>query len=142
MTRYPNEEVSVDLSKERESPDGDAIKQVVVKIYSSPNCRKFEDNGVVLFNVKSFLNSRSVSELVENLKAFSQQAGSETATSSSLSDVSDVQNDWFITESQSPIDEGPRVTIIKVSEDENHTLVLRCNEDKTVAYLKTDDKNR
>lgn len=139
VTRNPNNELNVVFSKKGKNPDSDAVQLAVLSILSSPDCQKFKDKGVPLFKVKSFLGSGSLSELIANTRAFSEQAVSEAPAIPGSSEVSEVKSDWVVNESKSPIDDSPSATILKFAEDGNQTLVIRCKEDKTDAYIVTYD---
>jgi type VI secretion system VasI family protein len=139
ITRNPNNELSVVLSKKGKKPDSDALRQAIVAILSSSDCRKFKDKGIPLFRVKSFLGAGSLSELLANTGSFAEQAVSEMPSIPDFSKLSEVLSDWVVTESKSPIDDSPSVTMVKIAEDGNQTLVIRCRDDKTDVYITTDD---
>jgi len=48
-------------------------------------------------------------------------------------------NDWIVSESKSPIDDSPTVTMFRIAESGGQSLVLRCKENTTDAYIRTDD---
>src|SRR5690606_34291710 len=48
-------------------------------------------------------------------------------------------DDWMMLESKSPIDDSPSITLLKSAEQGNQALVIRCRENKTDAYILTEN---
>jgi type VI secretion system VasI family protein len=139
VTRHPNEELSVVLSKKGKKPDVEAVKRAALSIISSSDCRKIKEKGIPLLKVKSFLGSDSLSELLASIDKFAEQAVSETPAIPHSSKMSETVSDWIVIASKSPIDDSPSVMISRSAEIGEQTLVIRCAENKTDAYIITND---
>lgn len=139
VTRHPNNELSVVFSKKGKNPDSAAVQQAVFEILYSSDCQKINFKGIPLFNVKSFLGSGSLSELLTNTGEIREKGVSETPAIPGSVKVSEAVSHWIVTESRSPIDDSPGVTMLKPAEDGEQMLVIRCRENKTDAYIRTDD---
>ncbi|MGI2921705.1 type VI secretion system-associated protein TagO [Vibrio diabolicus] len=139
ITRQQNNRVSMILSNKGKKPDFDAFKRSVLYVASAQDCSELRKRGISLLSVNDFLGSGSLSDLVAEYNTVVREP-----KQSKENHVEDTKSDkplsnWLVLNSKSPIDDSPRVTMIKEAEFGDQTLVLRCNEDKTDAYIDTGD---
>ena len=139
ITRHPNNELSVVLSKKGKNPDRGAVQQAVFSMLTSSDCQEIKAKGIPLFRVKSFLGSGSLSELLANTGDIAEKGVSETPLMPLSHKMSEAVSDWIVNESRSPIDDSPGVTMLKAAEDGDEMLVIRCRENKTDVYITTDE---
>jgi len=132
VTRRPNQSVSVVFSKKGRTPDADSVENAVMSIASSYDCNELNEIGVPLFTVTTFLGANSLKDLLpkteKTIKIEPNKSEPDSASSK-----------WSVSESKSPIDDSPMVTMSKAAEVGDDRLVLRCKEDSTTAYILTDE---
>ncbi|ANQ21449.1 hypothetical protein BA893_07115 [Vibrio natriegens] len=139
ITREQNNRVSMILSNKGKKPDFDAFKRSVFYVASAQDCSEFKKRGIPLLSVSDFLGAGSLSDLVaeNNTVVREPEQSKENHAEDAKSD--NPLSNWLVLNSKSPIDDSPRVTMVKQAEFGDQTLVLRCNEDKTDVYIDTGD---
>jgi len=136
VTRNPNNSVSVVFSSKGKIPDEEGVQSSAMGISRAPDCEEYKKEKIPLFSITTFLGANSLKNIVPKVGAAemkSQDAIKEKVL------TSNVKDDWTVRESKSPIDDSPKVTLYKNGESGDQTLVLRCNENTTNAYISTSD---
>ena len=139
ITREQNNRVSMILSNKGKKPDFDAFKRSVFHVASAQDCSEFKKRGIPLLSVSDFLGAGSLSDLVAENNTVMREPKESKAHLTENPKSEDPLSNWLVLNSKSPIDDSPRVTMVKEAEFGDQTLVLRCNEDKTDAYIDTGD---
>jgi type VI secretion system VasI family protein len=139
VTRSPNDNVTVVFSRKGKTPDAEAVKDAVLRVVSASDCEEIKKEYIPLLSVGDFLGANSLSELVSQSNSTAIQSESNKEHESSSSEAAEILNNWIVSESKSPIDDSPTVSMMKVAEAGDQILVLRCKENTTDAYIKTDD---
>jgi len=141
VTRKPKNYVEIVFSKKGKEPDLEAIKMAVLHVVSASNCEKLTKKNIPLFTVNTFLGAKSIKNLVSqtNISAKKSKQNKIQNSEDIDSNLDEIKSSWLVTESKSPIDDSPSVTMFKSAEFSDQTLVLRCKEDKTEAYLITEN---
>ena len=138
-TRKPNNKLDITLSRKGKKPDAEALQNAVIKVASLDSCQKATDKGIPLLSVDKFLNADSLTEILTLSNTVTEKTIKEKPGEIESSDATDIKNDWLKIESKSPIDDSPTVTLLKDAETGNQTLILRCKENSTDAFISTKD---
>ncbi len=139
VTRNPSDSVSVAFSRKGKTPDDEGVKQAVMRVVASPDCEEIKKEKIPLFSVTTYLGANSVKNLVSQTSSTAKQSQNTPETDNPESKLSDILNNWIVSESKSPIDDSPTVTMLRIAESGGQSLVLRCKENTTDAYIKTDE---
>lgn len=135
VIRHPNKEISIFYSDKGKFPDNNEIRDTILSIVNSRECKDKETKGLPLFKVKSFLGANSTSELIENLKKKENTKRTDNGFRTKTSKL----ESWIVVESKSLIDDSPTVIMTKESENGEQMLIVRCKEGETEAFITTSD---
>jgi type VI secretion system VasI family protein len=139
VTRNPNDNVTVVFSRKGKTPDAEAVKQAVLRVVAASDCEEIKKENIPLLSVATFLGANSLRSLVSQSNSTATQSESNKTMESSTSEATEILNNWIVSESKSPIDDSPTVSMMKMAESGEQILILRCKENTTDAYIKTDD---
>ena len=139
VTRNPNDKVTVVFSRKGKMPDAEAVKDAVLRVVATSDCEEIIKEKIPLLSVDTFLGAKSLKNLVSQSSSAVTQSESKKELESSSSKTDEILNNWIVSETKSPIDDSPTVSMIKISESGDQTLILRCKENSTDAYIRTDD---
>lgn len=151
VTRLPNNKLSIDYSKKGRRPNREFIGINLLDFSRPTDCDWLPRSYAVNFwDVDTFLGASSISEIIEK-----DVSNTDESLGDQISDLEDQSenpgsdesiNEWSISESNSPIDDSPTVVLRKIADNDQYrtlggkrTLVLRCREDKTRAYVTTNE---
>ena len=138
VSRSPNNKINVIFSNKGKAPDQEAVQIAVFKVLASPECTELQEENIPLFTVTEFLGQESLRNLVmQSSETIKRNPKNINATSEPK--VSERLSNWHIAESKSPIDDSPMVSMFKMTESGNQTLILRCKENRTDAFISTRD---
>ncbi len=143
VTRYPNNQLSISLSRKGKTPDRESVKDSVIQVLSSRTCEMAVKKKVPLLTVISFLGAESISSLINQpvIIAPIQKKNSEQEYEEEIFDKEELSQEesWRVTDSISPIDDSVSIMMSKKAKLGEQSLVVRCHENKTLAYIATQD---
>lgn len=139
ITRTTGGQFELIFSKKGKSPDRNSLVRAVLSIVLSPDCKEYIEINIPIYTIKSFLGSASTSQLFDSISKSKTKTPAPQSTKPYPSSNYEVENDWVVHESKSPIDDSPSVIITRQAENGDQNLILRCKENKTDLYINTGD---
>lgn len=135
VSRESNNSLDIKFSQKGKKADVSNVEYQVTSIIDSEDCKKLKEKGIPLFEIKTLFGSKSLKELVSRSTNIVKKT-----VSSSESKADTTISSWIVSNDKSPIDDSPSVTMMKLAEDGgSQTLILRCKENTTEAYISTSD---
>lgn len=156
ISRLPNNEINIKPSQKGKLFDQDSYETLMLDITFNPECSEFRQLEIPLLAVNSIDGKTSLRELLQGGAAIDDELRKapendrrnqeETLRARELqvdrarkARLARESKEWQISESKSPIDDSPTVTISRDSKLFKRGIILRCIENKTEVYILTDD---
>ncbi len=133
VSREANNSINIKFSQKGKKAGASNVEYQVLSMIQSEDCKKLKEDNIPLFDIKSLFGSKSLKELLSrstNMIAQKVSSGIEIDTE---------KNPWIVSKDKSPIDDSPSVFMMKQAMDGTQNLILRCNENRTEAYISTTD---
>lgn len=113
--------------------------KILKYLATNTDCSGLLKANIPLLIVNSVNGAEQVSILVEKLNEASKEEKNNPNNAVSEPEDQALTSDWSKLESKSPLDDSPSVVLIKKAEDSDASLILRCRENSTEAYIVTTD---
>lgn len=136
VTRQPNDTVTVVFSNKGQTPNSDTVKKAILLAAGASGCEEMNKKNIPLYSVKTFLGATSITGLVSNTNRTIQQDSNDLSNTGG-NDITNAGSVWVVSQSKSPIDDSPTVTMLKQADSGDQALILRCKEDSTDAFIST-----
>jgi len=135
VTRKPGDKITITLSDKGKKPKIKDVQDAITWVSRSSLCDDYKKLGVPLLSVDEFLGAKSLKQLLSNQNTNPVKTKTPKTANTDLSKNLGLLNEWITRESKSPIDDSPRVFMTLKAEYTKQELTLRCQENKTEAYV-------
>ncbi len=139
VTRKPNDYLEIVFSTKGKTPDEEAVMDAAKIVAEASDCEALKKAKIPILSVSTFLGSESLKGVVAQSSPVIEKSENAGEPELKGSKIKSILSEWIVSESKSPIDDSPSVTMFKTSESGDQALVLRCKEDTTDAYIRTDE---